>query len=74
MSWDDTRIANPAELGAAIRARRKAVGLTQGELADAAGTSPRLVSEVERGKANARLASAFKLLTELGLQLDVRSR
>ncbi len=71
---EPTRFATPAELGAALRARRKAFGLTQGELADAAGTSLRLVSELERGKANARLESVLKLAAELGLELYARPR
>jgi len=74
MAIQSTSLTTPAELGQAIRARRKAVGLTQGELADAAGTSLRLVSEVERGKANARLESVLKLLAELGLRLELGSR
>jgi len=74
MDEETTPLANPTELGLVVRARRKAVGLTQGELADAAGTSLRLVSEVERGKANARLASVLKVLAELGLELYVRPR
>ncbi|HKJ36524.1 MAG TPA: type II toxin-antitoxin system Y4mF family antitoxin [Solirubrobacterales bacterium] len=74
MAIQSTPLTTPAELGQAIRARRKAVGLTQGELADAAGTSLRLVSEVERGKANARLESVLKLLAELGLRLELGSR
>ncbi|MFN8152171.1 MAG: helix-turn-helix domain-containing protein [Solirubrobacterales bacterium] len=61
-------------LGRLIRARRLDAGLTQGELADAAGTSLRLVSEVERGKANARLESVLKLLRELGLEIRLESR
>ena len=74
MNEETTPLANPTELGLAVRARRKAVGLTQGELADAAGTSLRLVSEVERGKANARLESVLKVLAELGLELYLRPR
>lgn len=74
MNQEATQLTDPTELGAVVRARRKAVGLTQGELADAAGTSLRLVSEVERGKANARLESVLKLLAELGLELFVRPR
>lgn len=65
---------NPIALGRIIRARRHDAGLTQGELADAAGTSLRLVSEIERGKPNARLGSVLKLLRELGLELRVESR
>ncbi|MGI8632013.1 MAG: helix-turn-helix transcriptional regulator [Solirubrobacterales bacterium] len=61
-------------LGDAIRTRRKAAGLTQGELADAAGTSLRFVSEVERGKPTARLQGVLSLLAELGLELHVKPR
>lgn len=74
MRQPPTHLANPTQLGGVIRARRKAVGLTQGELADAAGTSLRLVSELERGKANARVESVLKVLAELGLELYVGPR
>lgn len=74
MRFDSEDLDSPAAVGAAIRARRRAVGLTQRELADAAGTSIGLVSELERGKANARLESVLKLTTELGLELRIRPR
>ncbi len=67
-------VPDPAALGRIIRARRKSVGLTQGELADAAGTSLRLVSEIERGKGTARVESVLKLLNELGLELRLGKR
>lgn len=67
-------ILDAADLGRAIRARRREVGLTQGELAAAAGTSLRFVSEVERGKPTARLGGVLRLLAELGLALRVGRR
>lgn len=67
-------VDNASDLGAAIRARRKDVGLTQGELADAAGTSLRFVSEVERGKATARLSGVLRLIAELGMDLKIAVR
>lgn len=63
-----------ADLGSAIRARRKAVGLTQRDLADAAGTSLRFVSEIERGKPTARLGGVLRLLDELGLAIRIGPR
>lgn len=61
-------------LGRAIRGRRKAAGLTQSDLADAAGTSLRFVSEVERGKPTARLEGVMRLIAELGLGLYIGPR
>ncbi len=42
----------PASLGELIRSRRRAAGITQEELAERAGLSPRSISEVERGGAH----------------------
>ena len=43
-------IRSTEELGAALRRNRKALGLTQAELALAAGVGLRVVGEVEAGK------------------------
>lgn len=67
-------ISDPDALGRIIRTRRLDAGLTQSELADAAGTSLRLVSEIERGKPNARVGSVLKILQQLGLELEIRVR
>lgn len=39
-------------IGAALRLRRRSLGLTQTEVAELAGTTQRTVSEVEAGKAS----------------------
>ncbi|MFP1681962.1 helix-turn-helix transcriptional regulator [Alloalcanivorax sp. C16-1] len=57
------------ELGARIRAARKAQGLTQVDLAEIAGVGPRFVSELERGKPTARLELTFRITRLLGLDL-----
>lgn len=67
-------VLDAVDLGRAVRRRRKEAGLTQTELADAAGTSLRFVSEVERGKPTARLQGVMRLLAELGLELSVGQR
>jgi DNA-binding XRE family transcriptional regulator len=40
---------DPIELGRRVRAARKARGWSQGALADAAGTHPPIISQIERG-------------------------
>lgn len=77
MGIDEDPVApvfDATDLGRAIRARRREVGLTQGELAAAAGTSLRFVSEVERGKPTARVEGVLRLLAELGLAIRVGRR
>jgi HTH-type transcriptional regulator/antitoxin HipB len=71
---ESPRLDSAQALGAAIRLRRKELHLTQGELAAAANTSLRFVSEVERGKPTARLGGVLRLLAALGLSLHLRPR
>lgn len=56
-------------LGLAVRHARKAGGLTQAELAGLAGTGPRFVSELERGKSSVELGKVLDVLAVLGLRL-----
>ncbi|TWT21505.1 helix-turn-helix transcriptional regulator [Luteimonas marina] len=62
-------LADPGTLGAAVRQARKTHGLTQAELAGLAGTGPRFISELERGKASAELGKVLDVLAVLGLHL-----
>ena len=64
-------IANSQELGAAIRAERKRLKVTQKELAMTAGVGLRYLIELERGKATARMEGVFKVLQALGLKLSL---
>ncbi len=59
------------ELAATARARRKALGLRQAELADLAGCSERFVYTLERAKGSLRLDKVLDVLDVLGLGLDV---
>lgn len=56
-------------VGLAVRHSRKAHGLTQAELAGLAGTGPRFISELERGKAGVELGKVLDVLAVLGLRL-----
>ncbi len=62
-------IHTPDELGHAIRAERKAHGLTQGDLAAACGVSLRFISELERGRASAGVGRVLRVLGMLGFQV-----
>ncbi|HEY8502523.1 MAG TPA: helix-turn-helix domain-containing protein, partial [Solirubrobacterales bacterium] len=61
-------------LGAMIRARRVELRLTQVELADVARVTPRLIGELERGKATARIEGILRILEVLGLDVYLRTR
>lgn len=55
-----------SRLGAAIRARRKALGMTIVQLADRADLSHPFVSQVERGRANPSFDSLARIAHALG--------
>jgi HTH-type transcriptional regulator / antitoxin HipB len=67
-------IKDASELGAAIRARRLELELTQEDLADVARVTLRFVSELERGKETAQFSGIRRILAALGLDLFVRPR
>jgi predicted ATPase/transcriptional regulator with XRE-family HTH domain len=63
------------EFGGLLRQLRAQAGLTQEELAEAAGLSPRSVSDLERGvNRTARKDTAMLLADALGLAEQVRAR
>lgn len=64
-------IANPAELGAALRTARRARGLRLEDAALGAGVGVRFLSELERGKPTARLGETLRVAASLGLRLTI---
>ena len=64
-------IANPAELGAALRAARRARGLRLEDAALGAGVGVRFLSELERGKPTARLAETLRVAVSRGLRVTI---
>lgn len=62
-----------AEVGAALQARRKQLGLRQQDVADLCGVSRRLVVELEagRGQRDPGLAKVLQVCSVLGLELVV---
>lgn len=65
-------IDNIKELGETIRKHRKLQGVTQQQLAALAGVSPRLVSELERGKTTTEIGRAFRVVLSIGLTIDIK--
>lgn len=61
----------PAELGEMVRKERKALGLTQAELALTSGTGMRFISDLENGKPTCQLGKTLIVLKTLGLQLSL---
>lgn len=66
-----TVIPDPRSLGAAVRQTRRSQGLTQRDLAGAAGTSTRFVVELEAGKPTAQIGKVMHVLRMLGLRLHL---
>ena len=60
-------------IGKRIRQIRKEQGISQETLAGFAGTGQRYISELERGKATARLGEMLKVLDALGAGLYICS-
>ncbi len=64
-------INTPEALGHATQAARKRLGLTQPQLALAAGVGVRFVVELEAGKPTVRLEKVLSVLHALGGQILV---
>ena len=63
------------DLGRLIRTRRREVGLTLFQTAQLAGTSRRLLTELELGKRHqVALSAVLRILEILGLRMDVERR
>jgi y4mF family transcriptional regulator len=61
-----TTISTAETLGAALRAARKKMGLTQSDLALAAGVGVRFIVDLEGGKPTVRLEQVLRVVDALG--------
>lgn len=62
-------IRTPQDLGTAVRAARKQLGLRQPELALAAGVGIRFIVELEAGKPTVRFENVLRVIDALGGEL-----
>jgi y4mF family transcriptional regulator len=58
-------------LSEAIRERRKALGITQAQLADLSGVSVRAIFELENGNKSMSFKRVLLILEALGLQFNL---
>ena len=66
-----TPIRSPQQLGAAMRAARKQLGLTQPQLALAAGVGVRFIVDLEAGKRTLRLENVLRVIDALGGEVQL---
>lgn len=66
-------IKTTKQLGSTLRNKRKSLGLTQPQLAMAAGVGVRFIVELEAGKPTVRLESVLKVIDALGCDLSIDS-
>lgn len=64
-----TSIRTPGQLGDSLRAARKQLGLTQPQLALAAGVGVRFIVDLEAGKPTLRLENILRVIDALGGEL-----
>ncbi len=62
------------DFGAAIRTRRKKLGYTQAQLADACGVGVMFVSQLENGKETTQLEKALRVANMVGLTINLEER
>ncbi|MBP6480341.1 MAG: helix-turn-helix transcriptional regulator [Pseudomonadales bacterium] len=67
-----TTIRSPRQLGDALRAARKQLGLTQPQLALAAGVGVRFIVDLEAGKPTLRLQNVLRVIDALGGEIELR--
>jgi len=66
-----TSIRSPQQLGDALRAARKQLGLTQHQLALAAGVGVRFIVDLEAGKPTLRLENVLRVIDALGGEIQL---
>ena len=64
-------IHSPEQLGLALRTARKQLGLTQPQLALAAGVGVRLIVELEAGKPTLQLEQVLQVIDALGGEIQL---
>jgi len=65
-------MTSSSEIGNLIRNERKRLGVTQKDVALAAGTGLRFLVELEQGKPTVQLGKVLQVLQALGMELEVK--
>ena len=62
-------IQDTKQLGAAVRERRRELGVTQKDLAMTAGTGLRFIIDLEKGKPTCQVQKTIQVIRTLGLKI-----
>ena len=65
------RIDSTQQMGKALRGARKKLGLTQAQLALAAGAGVRFIVDLEAGKPTLRLETVLRVIDSLGGEINL---
>lgn len=68
------KLNDATDLGVIMRKRRSDLGLTQVQLAEACGCSPRFIGELERGVAGGNIKQVIHVCKMLGIDLFAKVR
>ncbi|MCD8397905.1 MAG: helix-turn-helix transcriptional regulator [Lachnospiraceae bacterium] len=68
------KILESADIGAAIRSRRKELHYTQAYISEFTGLSISFISDVENGKPTVELGKVLRLVQILGMDLFIEKR
>lgn len=63
-----------ADIGTAVRKKRKEDGLTLADAAALSGVGYRFMSDLENGKETVQVGKVLKVLTALGLNMTIEAR
>lgn len=68
------RAVTAADIGTAVRKKRKEDGLTLADAAALCGVGYRFMSDLENGKETVQVGKVLKVLTALGLDMIIEAR
>lgn len=69
-----SKVATAADIGRAVRKKRKEDGLTLADTAALCGVGYRFLSDLENGKETVQVGKILKVLTSLGLDMTIAAR
>ncbi len=67
-------MATAADIGMAVRKKRKEDGLTLADTAALCGVGYRFMSDLENGKETVQVGKVLRVLTALGLDMTIAAR
>jgi y4mF family transcriptional regulator len=70
----NNKVATVADIGIAVRKKRKEDGLTLADAASLCGVGYRFMSNLENGKETVQVGKVLKVLAALGLEMIIEAR